>query len=556
MAELIVGPMLRYVGDDEATIWVETDAPCEVNVQVSGAAAEHLAKTFCVLNHHYAIVRLTDLEVDQAYPYTVLLDGEQVWPEAGSGYPPSVIRTISAGALRIAFGSCRVYVPHEPPYTEPMDDDERGRGIDALNAFALRMREQDVAEWPDLLLLVGDQIYGDDVSPGTREFIKSRRNPDEPPGYEIADFEEYTHLYAESWRDPAVRWLLSTVSSVMIFDDHDVSDDWNISEAWIKEMRDKPWWDARICGAFMSYWLYQHLGNLSPDELYADEVFCEIQEAGDGTELLRKFAYRADRNSHTTRWSYHRDFGNTRLVMLDSRASRVLENDERAMIDDQEWHWVERYATGGFDHLLIGTSLPFVTSPGIHYLEAFDEALCRGVWGQRFARWGESLRRWLDLEHWPAFQHSYHELAALLQRVAAGECGRAPASIILLSGDVHHAYVSRATFRHHPHLSSVLYQLVCSPFRNALGKKERRIMRIGWRRFVPFLLRLLARAAGVPRAPLDWELMHPKPWFNNQIALLELQDGQGFLKIEKTIPGDSPGNPVLEEVFSHELSRD
>ncbi|HET7586504.1 MAG TPA: alkaline phosphatase D family protein [Gammaproteobacteria bacterium] len=548
MAELVLGPMLRYVGPHEATIWVETDVPCEVNVN------DHIARTFCILNHHYAIVRLVDLEPGREYPYTVQLDGYQVWPQADSPFSASVIRTIAPGALRIAFGSCRVYVPHEPPYTEPNDDDDRGRGIDALNAFALRMQNQNVAEWPDLLLLVGDQIYGDDVSPGTREFIRRRRNADKPPGEEIADFEGYTHLYRESWRDPAVRWLLSTISSVMIFDDHDVSDDWNISEAWVHEMREKPWWDARICGAFMSYWLYQHLGNLSPDELYADELFCEVQKVEDGSELLRQFAYRADRESHTTRWSYHRDFGNTRLVMLDSRASRVLENDERAMIDDQEWHWVERYATGGFEHLLIGTSLPFITSPGIHYLEAFDEALCRGVWGKRFARWGEGLRRWLDLEHWPAFQHSYRELAELLRRVAGGKCGSAPSSIILLSGDVHHAYVSRAHFHGNQQLSSVIYQLVCSPFRNALGKKERRIMRAGWHRFAPFLLRGLARAAGVRRPPLDWQLMHPEPWFNNQIALLELQDGQAQLKIEKTIPGESPGNPELEEVFSHNLN--
>ena len=27
-------------------------------------------------------------------------------------------------------------------------------------------------------------------------------------------------------------------------------------------MRSKPWWEERIVGAFMSYWIYQHLGNL------------------------------------------------------------------------------------------------------------------------------------------------------------------------------------------------------------------------------------------------------------------------------------------------------
>ena len=53
----------------------------------------------------------------------------------------------------------------------------------------------------------------------------------------------------------------------MIFDDHDVNDDWNTSETWVRQMRAKPWWEERIIGAFMSYWIYQHLGNLSPQEL-------------------------------------------------------------------------------------------------------------------------------------------------------------------------------------------------------------------------------------------------------------------------------------------------
>ena len=53
------------------------------------------------------------------------------------------------------------------------------------------------------------------------------------PAPQVADYEEYTRLYDESWLDPEVRWLLSTVPSCMIFDDHDVIDDWNTSAAWL-----------------------------------------------------------------------------------------------------------------------------------------------------------------------------------------------------------------------------------------------------------------------------------------------------------------------------------
>ncbi len=65
----------------------------------------------------------------------------------------------------------------------------------------------------------------------------------------------------------------------MIFDDHDVIDDWNISWQWLKDARQTPWWEARITGAFMSYWLYQHLGNLAPPELDEESIYHTILES-------------------------------------------------------------------------------------------------------------------------------------------------------------------------------------------------------------------------------------------------------------------------------------
>src|SRR4051812_32346041 len=101
MARLVLGPLLRYAGETEATIWVETDAPCEVEVLDCREPA------FCVEGHHYALVHCTGLEPASTTPYDVRLDGEKVWPEDDEGFPPSVIRTHGQdGAFRIAWGSC------------------------------------------------------------------------------------------------------------------------------------------------------------------------------------------------------------------------------------------------------------------------------------------------------------------------------------------------------------------------------------------------------------------------------------------------------------------
>ena len=60
MSGLILGPMARWASSSEATVWVETDAPCEVRVTPeSGEAASE--RTFTVEGHHYAIVRVSGL---------------------------------------------------------------------------------------------------------------------------------------------------------------------------------------------------------------------------------------------------------------------------------------------------------------------------------------------------------------------------------------------------------------------------------------------------------------------------------------------------------------
>jgi hypothetical protein len=547
MPELLLGPCLRYVDETDATVWVETDGPAEIEV------LGHTAKTFHIAGHHYALVHVSGLEPGTSTEYQVRVDGETRWPQPGSEFPPSVIRTPADHlSAKIVFGSCRVSVPHEPPYTLSKDDDECGREVDALFAMARRMIEQPCEEWPTRLLMLGDQVYADEVSPAALEFIKSRRSIEEPPGEEVADFEEYTRLYWESWGEPVMRWLLSTVATAMIFDDHDVHDDWNISASWLEDYRAKPWWDDRIRGAFMSYWVYQHIGNLSPGELHDDEMYDRVCGAEDATEMLASFARKADRQTEGTRWSYARDYGGVRVVMIDSRAGRDFGDGRRCMIDDDEWKWIEGHLVGGHDHLIIGTSLPLLLGPGLHYLEAWNEAICDGAWGRFGDLIGERIRRGLDLEHWAAFGDSFERLTRRIQEVGAGEHGPAPASIVILSGDVHHAYLAEAAFRRGTGVQSAVYQAVCSPFRNPLSTREENTVRFATSRAGHLVGRALARSAGVRDPDLRWRFVHG-PWFDNQIATLDLHDREAHLTLERTVPEEWEA-PQLHECLSRRLA--
>ena len=141
-----------------------------------------------------------------------------------------------------------------------------------------------------------------------------------------------------------------------------------------------------VGGAYMSYWIYQHLGNLSPDELGQDELWRLVQQPGDAAAVLRDFAARAERQSPGIQWSFRRSFGRVRVVVIDSRSGRVLEDGRRLMVSEADWRWVTESVSGDWEHVVLATSLPLLLPPGIHALEAWNEAVCDGAWGKRLAR--------------------------------------------------------------------------------------------------------------------------------------------------------------------------
>jgi hypothetical protein len=547
MADLVLGPLLRYVGETEATVWVETDSPCEVEV------LGQREPTFTVEEHFYALVRIEGLEPGSLTEYEVKLDGERRWPESGSDLPPSAIRTLGRDRpLDVCFGSCRVALPHTEPYVQSKDRNKDGKEFDALRVLALEMSRTERDKWPELLFLLGDQVYVDEGSPRTRERIRERRGTGTPPGEEVTDFEEYSWLYLESWSESMIRWLFSTVSVSMLWDDHDMSDDWNISCSWVEEMGERSWWQGRAASGIMSYWVYQHLGNLSPRELDENELYRRVRGNERATSELRRFAAEIDSTGSGSRWSYCRDLGNTRAIFIDSRAGRVLKEGERSISDEKEWEWIVAHAAGDFDHLLISTTVPFLLSPGFHCLEAWSERVCDGAWGGLAARGAERLRRGLDFDHWASFDKSFQLLRGLLEEVGSGKRGKAPASIVVLSGDVHHAYLAETAFRPGAEMRSAVYQAVCSPYRNPLDAHERRAIEAGFTRPFVAAMRGLAGLAGVSDPGMRWRLAEG-PYFDNQVATLRLNGRRAVMQLDKTVPGEEEERR-LDCVFERRLA--
>ena len=516
--ELLLGPILRRVTDRRATVWVQT--ACPATVEVRAGRAGDAARTFTVFGRHYALVVVDGLEPGTVTPYRVLVDGRESWPRPDPRYPPSVIRTRADGQpTRLVFGSCR-QATHRVTRRFPPD---------ALDAYALRLAAGQ-GSWPDSLILLGDQVYADETSPGIRRWLRRRRHRrrlDTPPD-QVVSFGEYTRLYLESWTDPEIRWLMSTVPSVMIFDDHEVIDDWNTSASWRADMSSQSWWAERIAAGLASYWVYQHLGNLDPDALAADPVYSAVLGEQDATEVLVDFAAKADADRAAYRWSYALDVGGTRIVVLDTRAGRQLDPGRRAMLPEEQWRWfADLVGDGTYDHLVVGASLPWLLAPALHHVEAMNERLCDAPWSVVSGA-AERLRRGLDLEHWAAFGRSFEAMAALLGQLLAQAptAGESPATVSVLSGDVHHSYVAHARL-------GPVYQVVCSPVHNQLPRPMRPLVRLAWSHGVAVSMGLLARLAGTVAPGIRWDLV-AGPFIGNAIGTLVHHGRSGYALIEGT----------------------
>jgi hypothetical protein len=83
---------------------------------------------------------------------------------------------------------------------------------------------------------------------------------------------------------PAVRRVLANVPTYMIFDDHDVTDDWNITARWRDRVHTSPAGRRIVANALAAYWAFQGWGNdpgqFGPD--FTDAIRSHLADGGQG----------------------------------------------------------------------------------------------------------------------------------------------------------------------------------------------------------------------------------------------------------------------------------
>ncbi len=111
--------------------------------------------------------------------------------------------------------------------------------------------------------------------------------------------------------------------------------------------------------------------------------------------------------------------------------------------------------------------------------------------------------------------------------------------------------VADVAFRKSVGARSRVVQAVCSPFRNDLDRKERRVLRFCASRAGRAVGQVLSASAGIEDPGIRWRVTDG-PYFDNQVATLRFR-GRGIeIDIDKTVAGGS--QPGLERVCRRALT--
>ncbi|HEY2960260.1 MAG TPA: hypothetical protein VGM21_18940 [Actinomycetota bacterium] len=253
---------------------------------------------------------------------------------------------------------------------------------------------------------------------------------------EVSDLEEARRAL------PAVRRVLANVPTYMIFDDHDVTDDWNLTREWHDQVSRSPGGRRVVANALAAYWAFQGWGN-APEHF--DERFLEVVAAGPADERFDSTMWSFDR------WSYHAPTDPPTLV-LDTRTQRAFDSDLGAarLLDGGELDRVRELARRAGVHAP-GPAI-IVSATPVYGLELQERR-------QKFLA-GKVGPYEIDFEAW----HSNLQGLSDFLRLLSDELGLR--SCLILSGDVHYGLNVQATFARDDRVLTIA-QLVSSALKHS-----------------------------------------------------------------------------------------
>ncbi|MFC5077572.1 PhoD-like phosphatase [Vibrio thalassae] len=249
---------------------------------------------------------------------------------------------------------------------------------------------------------------------------------------------------------PSVRRVMAHIPTYMIFDDHDVTDDWNLTVGWEKAAYENPFSKRIIGNALLSYLMCQAWGN-TPEQMTEDwhdqlkELFASSLD--NHAILLTRHDEIIKQLLRYEKWHYSID-STPKVVVLDTRTRRWRsESNLNKPSGLMDWE-----AMVEFQQELIGLESVVVVSPAPMFGVKFIETL------QSIAtKLGNPLI--IDAENWMAHPGSANTLLSIFTHT------KTPKNFVILSGDVHYSFVYDVKLRY-KQTDSHIYQITCSGIKN------------------------------------------------------------------------------------------
>jgi hypothetical protein len=283
-----------------------------------------------------------------------------------------------------------------------------------------------------------------------------------------------------------VRRLLANIPTYMLFDDHDVTDDWNITCDWYDAVRDSPLGRRVVANALAAYWAFQGWGN-DPDNYDKDlilSITLRLADCGNSPEIGERF------DLHTWKhrgWSFSVPT-DPPIIAIDSRTQRMSTPDSYlpVLVDRYGLDWLRvEWAKLKTGQNIAPDACPVIIAAapvlGVAVLETaqkFIHWLAERLESNRYIRYLETLFdrksylarkviRLVDAEAWASNKQSLSDLMSCLsQRMHIGQC-------VFLSGDVHYSFSAAGKYRQAENVLNC-YQLTASPLKNTLGEEQRK----------------------------------------------------------------------------------
>ncbi|NVK41669.1 MAG: alkaline phosphatase family protein [Oceanospirillaceae bacterium] len=243
---------------------------------------------------------------------------------------------------------------------------------------------------------------------------------------------------------PAVQRLMAQVPVSMIFDDHDVTDDWNLTAGWEQAAYGHPFSRRIIGNAMLGYWLCQGWGN-EPDgfdpELLALAGNWSRDPGGAQQDAL------IDRLLERESWSYALPT-EPPLVVLDTRTQRWWSERSAGkpsgLMDWEALTELQQRLLGREAVVLVSAAPIF----GVKLIESIQRV---------FTFFGQALA--VDAENWMAHPGAAHVILNIFRHP------KTPRHFVILSGDVHYSFVYDVLIRFRKN-SPRIWQITCSGLKN------------------------------------------------------------------------------------------